>query len=102
MMREQRVGEIPYSLGYLGWSAYLPGMRNPTADAVPRVDRTVSDENLATDYSDPTTHRGGERSTFGRLICRGCCGTMFEVLSTGDYETTARCPCGLYYVVHSG
>ena len=95
--REQRVGETFWGDGFLGWDAYLPGMRNPTADAVPRVDRTSSDGNLAYDYGDPRI-----RTSFYRQVCRGCGGTLFEVLNTDDYETTARCPCGLYYVVHTG
>ncbi len=41
--------------------------------------------------------------TFKRLKCRKCGGRSFEVLITGDYETSAKCDkCGIYYVVHTG
>jgi hypothetical protein len=69
------------------------GCFNPIADLVPRIDKTNSDTNL-----------DGTRfpETFQRLICGNCQGILFEVMYTGDYETSARCPCGVWYIVHSG
>lgn len=80
------------------FSAYEPeelnGCTNEAADAVPREDETWSDTNLMRKtFSD---------ASFARLTCRRCKGRLFEVLQTGSYETTARCPCGMYYIVHTG
>ena len=39
---------------------------------------------------------------FTRLVCR-CGSPVFNVYSTGSYETSARCiVCRTWYVVHSG
>jgi len=70
------------------------GCVNTIADDVPRVPEAWSDGNLTNDTF--------ERKFFSRLQCRVCGGLLFEVLKTDSYETTARCPCGMYYVVHSG
>ena len=41
--------------------------------------------------------------SFERKRCPKCGGTVFEVLGTGEYETTAKCvKCRIYYVVHDG
>ena len=70
------------------------GCYNPSADAVPRKDKTSSDCNL-------TRQDWGDR-TFERLRC-ACGGLSFEVLGTSSYETSARCDgCGAYYIVHCG
>ncbi len=70
------------------------GVRNPFADRVERVDKTWSDTNLDGEFSSDVT--------FDRLVCKECGGRLFEVLSTDSYETTARCPCGMYYIVATG
>lgn len=72
------------------------GRRNKRADAFPRKDwsRSRRDSDL-----DPKT---GNVKSFLRLSCKECGSKHFEVLSTDAYETTARCPCGRYYVVHTG
>lgn len=73
------------------------GRFNKSADKVPRVDATWSDDNLTKDY-DPAT------VIFQRLKCRNCGATdRFEVVITHVYETSAKCTnCGMYYVVHAG
>jgi len=83
----------------------LDGCFNESADIIPRVDETWSDTNLDKDFINgpkdaywwkPITH-------FTRLKCRHCGGLSFEVLNTGNYETSARCDkCGMYYIVHCG
>jgi hypothetical protein len=71
------------------------GCFNENADKVPRVMETWSDTNL--------THEYPPGYEFKQLICRNCRHTKFEVLSTDDYETSAKCcNCGMYYIVHSG
>ncbi len=73
----------------------VDGCFNESADAVERVNETWSDTNLDRVYS--------MGAKFQRLICRNCQGATFEVLSTGDYETSAQCTnCGMYFIVHSG
>lgn len=71
------------------------GSFNKSADTVKRKDKTWSDTNLTRDFI------GNEE--FLRLKCRNCNGILFEILHTGDYETSARCNnCGMYYIAHSG
>jgi hypothetical protein len=71
------------------------GCFNENADKVERVMETWSDTNLTNEY--PPGYK------FTQLICRNCRHTKFEILSTDDYETSARCcECGMYYIVHSG
>jgi ribosomal protein S27E len=71
------------------------GCFNKSADKVKRVDKTWSDTNLNEHFN--------KKDTFKRLKCRNCGGISFEVLITGDYETSARCDnCGMYYKVHCG
>lgn len=73
------------------------GVINPSADIVPREDETWSDNNLDDDFSKYPD------AIFTRLVCRNCHQHNFEVLSTGSYQTSARClGCGMYYIVHSG
>ena len=70
-------------------------------DQIPRVDSPENEE----DGYDFLVNKdwGQEGKTFGRLRCRRCKQTSFEVLHTDDYETSARCnTCGAYYLVHSG
>lgn len=77
------------------------GVFNESADRVERVDRTWTDTKLDMNY-DGATYRG-EPIRFDRLICSNCRGISFEVLSTMDYETTAKCMnCKMYYIVHTG
>lgn len=71
------------------------GAFNTSADNIERVDTTWSDTNLNKQYNP-------EEITFPRLVCNHCRRTLFEILQTGDYQTTARCICGKYYIVHSG
>ena len=84
----------------------MDGCLNPSADAVERVNETWSDTNLNSDFSQrvPNGYRWQWTtfSTFTRLVCRTCGGVQFEVLRTDDYETTAHCACGMYYIVHNG
>lgn len=71
------------------------GCFNASADKVERIDDTWSDTNLVGEYADD--------AYFERLKCRHCGGTSFEVITTGLYETSARClNCGMYYIVHTG
>lgn len=71
------------------------GCFNESADKVTRVMETWSDTNLVNEYP-----QGYE---FTQLICRNCRHTQFEVLSTDDYETSAKCcNCGMYFIVHCG
>jgi hypothetical protein len=73
----------------------LDGCFNKSADLVKRKDETWSDTNLENEFT--------EKDTFTRLKCRNCDGLSFEVISTGNYETAARCNnCGMYYLVHCG
>jgi hypothetical protein len=72
---------------------FVEGVPNSAADLVPRANKTWSDTNIDNANFD---------GVFDRLVCRNCGGASFEVLKTGDYETTARCPCGFYYKVHCG
>lgn len=76
------------------------GIINETADRVPRVDTRWSDLLLSEDFD---VYRGMKPPyTFKRLVCFCGC-KAFEVLGTGDYETSAKCnDCGRYYIVHSG
>jgi hypothetical protein len=72
------------------------GCFNEVADKVPRKDETWSDTNLHENPHYPWKE-------FTRLKCRNCDGTSFEVLSTDNYETSAKCTnCGMYYIVHTG
>lgn len=73
----------------------VPGCLNTSADKVGRVDKTWSDCNLDRYFFSTD-------KPFNRLICLWCKSTMFEILQTDDYETTAKCQCGHYYIVHSG
>ena len=70
------------------------GCLNPKADVVPRIKTRWSDTLL--------NRKTFSEKTFGRLTC--VCGSVsFEVLQTGEYETTARChQCGRYFIVHCG
>lgn len=78
------------------------GCFNPSADKVERIDKTWSDTNLNWDFQNLPQWKN-DIFVFTRLKCRNCGGLKFEVLSTGDYETSARCcDCGMYYIVHSG
>ena len=71
------------------------GCFNKSADLVKRNDKTWSDTNFKKKFT--------EKDTFTRLKCRNCGGLSFEVLKTGNYETTALCDyCGMYYIVHGG
>lgn len=73
----------------------LDGCFNEEADKVSILNETWSDTNF--------THEFDSGYEFKRLICRNCRGIKFEVLSTADYETTAKCcGCGMYYIVHTG
>lgn len=73
------------------------GCFNKSADRVKRVNKTWSDCNLTENYA-PTKSK-----SFERLMCKVCGGISFEVLATGDYETSAKCnKCGMYYIVHTG
>lgn len=96
--RDQQVGELWGSADF----DFPDGMKNPTADRVMRSDQTWSDTNLATDFDDLVGIPRLVGMTFDRLVCRACGGKTFEVLQTGSWETSARCPCGYYYIVHSG
>jgi hypothetical protein len=81
------------------------GCKNISADNIDRVDATWSDTKLDNDFSKPSyrNNYGEESINFTRLICEECGSTLFEVLDTGDYETSAQCAkCGTYYIVHSG
>ena len=72
------------------------GCKNESADKIKRNNVTWSDTNLNRDFSYRT-------KDFDRLECRECGGTHFEVLTTGSYETTAKClHCEIYYIVHCG
>jgi hypothetical protein len=76
----------------------LEGVPNRSADKIPRVNVTWSDCNLENNYEG-----WEEEIKWDRLQCRNCEGLLFEVLSTGGYETSARChKCGFYYVAHCG
>lgn len=45
----------------------------------------------------------GDSWEIERIKCNKCNSIHFEVLRTGDYETTARCTqCNIYYIVHQG
>ena len=71
----------------------IPGCFNAEADKIPRVDKTWSDTNLTS----------VNNTELYRLKCRHCGKTNeFEILQTGDWETTSRCSCGMYYIVHTG
>ena len=73
----------------------LDGCFNKSADLVKRKNETWSDTNLINEFE------GNEE--FKRLECRNCKGISFEVLQTGDYETSAKCcNCGMYYLAHCG
>jgi hypothetical protein len=73
----------------------LEGVMNESADKVKRIYQTWSDTNLDSNFV------GNE--TFTTLKCRNCgCTDNFEVSFTGSYETSARCKCGMYYIVHTG
>ena len=70
------------------------GVPNKIADAIPRIDRTWSDTNLTRQQFD---------KSYDRLKCRFCSSILFQVMSTGRYETSARCEgCGAWYIVHTG
>ena len=72
----------------------LDGCHNLVADAIKRIDATWSDINL---------EAGRFEEAFIRLVCNECGSKTFEVLLTGDWETTARCTvCGQYFIVHTG
>ena len=71
------------------------GQPNAKADNFPRKDGDWYRE--SSDYD-----KRGNLTNFMRLSCRSCGSKLFEVLNTDSYETTARCPCGRYYVVHTG
>lgn len=77
------------------------GVLNESADEVERINKTWTDTKLDMNYRGATYH--GKPMTFDRLVCRQCQGIAFEVLSTADYETTAKClNCKIYYIVHCG
>ena len=89
----------------------VTGCKNESADRVPRKDTCWSDTNLDTNYDkwisswDKTRkkQKWGDPITFDRLKCQECGSTnKFEVFVTGSYETSARCECGMYYIVHNG
>lgn len=84
--------KVPPNKGYIA----VDGVPNKSADEVERVDRCWSDTNLDSDYA------GIGKQPFDRLKCQYCGSTRFEVLLTGSYEATARCNCGVYYIVHCG
>lgn len=72
------------------------GVRNKSADKIKREDRTWSDGSLESVF-EPA------EDSFERLKCQSCGAVnRFEILVTNDYETTARCSCGMYYIVHTG
>jgi hypothetical protein len=99
-MRDQCVGEDYWDEEN---GEFPPGMKNPTADRVPRKDMELTGaSNLARDFDHLRALPQLANLTFDRLKCRACGGTLFEVLHTDSYETAARCLCGYYYVVHSG
>lgn len=82
------------------YNGEFPGCFNLSADALPRTNKAWSDTNLNIDYSQKTDWIKNE---FIRLKCRHCGNISFEVLQTGDYETSAKCySCGMYYIVHCG
>ena len=66
------------------------GCYNDSADNVPRADKMWSDNDFNKNFVN--------KKAFPRLKCR-CGSVSFEVLMTGDYEVSAKCICGLYYVV---
>lgn len=77
------------------WQDEPDGRKSAYLDAVPRVANTWSDTNLGDDAA--------KQGPFQRLTCRECAGVSFEVLQTGEWETSARCDgCGMYFIVHSG
>jgi len=80
----------------------LVGCFNESADKVERKDKTWSDTNLKRNYQN-LPEWSSNIFVFTRLKCRNCGGLKFEVLQTGDYETSAKCcDCGMYYIVHCG
>jgi hypothetical protein len=88
-------GKLPLSPIYKMDTSEEDGCFNENADKVERVDETWSDTNLVHEYP--------EGYKFKRLVCRNCRSNRFYVLSTNDYETSAKCcECGMYYIVHSG
>jgi len=71
------------------------GCFNKAADSVPSVDRTWSDTNLGSTVLMDLPIK--------RLKCRNCGETdYFRVFKHQDYEASARCRCGMWYIVHAG
>lgn len=77
----------------------FPGVPNGSADKIELVDKVWSDGNFDNEHPNKYNYMNDK---FDRLKCRGCGSVEFQVLHTADYETTAKCRCGLYYSVHSG
>jgi len=80
------------------------GTKNESADKVKRIDDCWSDTKLIADCTGYGVQKflrdnGGG---FPRLKCENCGRTEFEILITGEWETSARCKCGFYYIVHTG
>ena len=74
----------------------MRGCTNFSADGVSRKDETWSDGKLNEDFT-------SIKMEFVRLVCEECKSTLFEVLQTDSYQTSARCAhCGRYYIVHCG
>ena len=72
------------------------GIKNTTADKVKRIPFTSSDTYLDRIFDENS-------SSFGVLECEICKGQSFEVLRTGNWETSAKCTkCNIYYKVHCG
>lgn len=72
------------------------GCFNKSADSIDRVNKTWSDTNMNSDYTN-------YKYFFERLICRNCDSTVFEILDIGEHQTAGKCiKCGMYYLVHCG
>jgi len=82
------------------------GGKNAKADNFPRKDGDMMmgmGERGQYWYGESSDYdKRGNVTNFFRLSCQHCGSKLFEVLKTDTFETTARCPCGRYYVVHTG
>jgi hypothetical protein len=80
------------------------GHYNKSLDKIPRKDYTNTKDNPTIDYDSPTLSKWHEKPNhIDRLKCEICGSTLFEILYTDDYETTAYCvQCELYNIVHTG
>ena len=91
---------VPYAFAVEDLQPSDRSVRCPEADVIPRKNLCWNDGFKA---NKPESRYFAPKGYLPRLTCSECEGNAFEVLETGQYETSARCiHCGAWCTVHSG